>query len=302
MSGTHSHGTVRGKNVLITIFLNIVITVAQVIGGLISGSMALLSDAAHNFSDVLSLVISYWAIRLSKREQTLRQTYGYKRAGIFAAFINTAILLIIASILIWEAISRLIDPEPVTGQIVILLAALGILLNGLSLLIIKKDAEGNINIRSAFIHLFADMLTSVAVLIGGFVIMYLGWLWIDGILTIMIAVWLVYSSWGIFYKSIRIFMQFTPAHIDIEEIARQITAIRGIRNIHHVHVWQLDENQVLLEAHIDMEEDCSISSFEAVLDKVGDILHGFGIHHYNIQPEMHRDDTKELIHPGPRRK
>lgn len=302
MSGTHSHGTVRGKNVLITIFLNIVITVAQVIGGLISGSMALLSDAAHNFSDVLSLVISYWAIRLSKREQTLRQTYGYKRAGIFAAFINTAILLIIASILIWEAISRLIDPEPVTGQIVILLAALGILLNGLSLLIIKKDAEGNINIRSAFIHLFADMLTSVAVLIGGFVIMYLGWLWIDGILTIMIAVWLVYSSWGIFYKSIRIFMQFTPAHIDIEEIARQITAISGIRNIHHVHVWQLDENQVLLEAHIDMEEDCSISSFEAVLDKVGDILHGFGIHHYNIQPEMHRDDTKELIHPGPRRK
>ncbi len=180
----HSHGNVSGRNVLITILLNVIITVAQVIGGIISGSMALLSDAAHNFSDVLSLIISYWAIKLSGREQTLRQTYGFKRAGIFAAFINTAILLVIAAFLISEAISRLIHPEPVTGQLVILLAALGILMNGLSLIFIKKDAEGNMNIRSAFLHLFADMLTSVAVLAGGLVIKFLGWLWIDGALTI----------------------------------------------------------------------------------------------------------------------
>ncbi|HLN55997.1 MAG TPA: cation diffusion facilitator family transporter [Bacteroidales bacterium] len=292
----HSHSNVSGKNVLITILLNVVITVAQFIGGFISGSMALMSDAAHNFSDVLSLVISYWAIRISGREQTLMQTYGYKRAGIFAAFINTAILLVIASILIWEAVSRLVNPEPVTGSIVIMLAALGILLNGLSLLFIKKDSEGNMNIRAAFLHLFADMLTSVAVLAGGLLIWYFGWLWIDGVLTIIIAVWLIYSSWGIFYKAIRIFMQFTPAHINIEEIAREITSINGVRNIHHVHVWQLDEHEVLLEAHLDMEEDCSVSCFEAILQKVEAVLAGFDIHHFNIQPEMHRDDHKELIH------
>ncbi|MGE5421325.1 MAG: cation diffusion facilitator family transporter [Chloroflexota bacterium] len=292
----HSHGDVSGKNVLITILLNIAITVAQFIGGFISGSMALMSDAAHNFSDVLSLVISYWAIRISGREQTLRQTYGYKRAGIFAAFINTSILLVIASILIWEAITRLIHPEPVTGPIVIILAALGILLNGLSLFFIKKDSEGNMNIRSAFIHLFADMLTSVAVLAGGLIITYLGWFWIDGVLSIIIALWLIYSTWGIFYKAVRIFMQFTPTHIDIEEIAREITSIRGIRNIHHVHVWQLDEHEVLLEAHLDMEEDCSVSCFESILQQVEEVLARFDIHHFNIQPEMHRDDHKELIH------
>lgn len=296
--GHSEHNHVSGKNVLITIFLNVFITVAQVIGGVISGSMALLSDAAHNFSDVLSLIISYGAIRLSGKEQTLRQTYGYKRAGIFAAFINTAILLVIAAILIWEAIERLITPEPVTGIIVIILAALGVALNGASLLFIRKDAEGDMNIKSAFIHLFADMLTSVAVLAGGFVIKYLGWMWIDGIITILIAVYLVYSSWGIFYKAIRIFMQFTPSHIDIEDIAAKITSIKGIRNIHHVHVWQLDQNAVLLEAHVDLEEDFPVSRFELILDHVEEVLKGFGIHHFNIQPELHRADTKELIHPG----
>lgn len=298
--GHAEHNHISGKNVLITIFLNVFITMAQAIGGVISGSMALLSDAAHNFSDVLSLVISYGAIRLSGKEQTLRQTYGYKRAGIFAAFINTAVLLVIAAILIWEAIGRLVNPEPVTGLIVIILAALGILLNGASLLFIRKDAERNMNIRSAFIHLFADMLTSVAVLAGGFAIKYLGWIWIDGVITIIIAIYLVFSSWGIFYKSVRIFMQFTPSHIDIEEIAVLITSIEGIRNIHHVHVWQLDEKSILLEAHVDLEEDFPVSRFEAILDRVEEILSGFGIRHFNIQPEVHRADTKELIHPGRR--
>lgn len=297
---SHGHHTqaVSGRNILVTIVLNIVITVAQVIGGIISGSMALLSDAAHNFSDVLSLIISYWAIRLSGREQTLMQTYGYKRAGIFAAFINTAILLVIAGLLIWEAIGRLINPEPVAGEIVIILAAAGILLNGLSLLIIRRDAAGNMNIRSAFLHLFIDMLTSVAVLAGGFAIRYLGWLWVDGTLTIVIAAYLIYSSWGIFYSSVRIFMQFTPKHIDIEEIARKISAIEGVKNIHHVHVWQLDENELMLEAHIDLTGDLLISQFEAILEKAESVLRGFGIHHFNIQPELHRDDLKHLINKG----
>jgi cobalt-zinc-cadmium efflux system protein len=291
---------VSGRNVLITILLNVFITVAQVIGGVISGSMALLSDAAHNFSDVLSLVISYWAIRISRREQTLRQTYGYKRAGILAAFINTAILLVIAGVLVWEAATRLFNPKPVQGDVVIILAAAGILLNGISLLFIRKDARGNMNIRAAFLHLFADMLTSVAVLAGGLMIKYLGWIRIDSILTIFIAVYLVYSSWGIFYSSVRIFMQFTPSHIDIEEIAKSITGIEGIKNIHHVHVWQLDENEMMLEAHIDLERDYTISQFEEILEKVEKVLESFRINHFNIQPELHRDDLKQLINTGKR--
>lgn len=171
--GLHKHGTANGKNLFITILLNIVITIAQVIGGLISGSMALLSDAAHNFSDVLSLIVSFVAEKLSGRERTIKQTYGYKRAGIFAAFFNAATLLIIATILVWEAIYRLFHPHPIAGLVVIYLAALSILLNGLSVVLIKREAEGSINMRSAYLHLFTDMMTSIAVLVGGFAMKYL---------------------------------------------------------------------------------------------------------------------------------
>ena len=295
---SHKQGTVNSGNLLITILINIGITIAQAIGGLLSGSMALLSDAAHNFSDVLSLFISYGAAKLSGREHTLMQTYGYKRAGIFAAFINTAALLVIGTILIWEAISRLINPQPIAGLAVIYLAALGILFNGLSVLLMKRGAEGNMNMRSAYLHLFMDMMTSVAVLLGGFAIKYLEWFWIDGALSIGIAIYLIFSSWGIFYESIRIFMQFTPSHIDIEEIAQKITAVQGIKNIHHVHVWQLDDQQLMMEAHLDLDEDYAISRFEQILEKVEEILRHYNIRHFNIQPELYRSDQKELIITG----
>jgi cobalt-zinc-cadmium efflux system protein len=294
----HKHGTVNGKNLIITILLNIGITIAQVIGGLISGSMALLSDAAHNFSDVLSLIVSFGAEKLSGRERTLKQTYGYKRAGIFAAFINAATLLIIATILVWESIYRILHPQPISGMPVIYLAALSIVLNGLSVLLIKKDAEGSMNMRSAYLHLFTDMMTSIAVLVGGFAIKFLGWFWIDGVLSISIAIYLVFSSWGIFYEAIRIFMQFTPSHINIEEIAQKMTLLKGVKNMHHVHVWQLDDHEMMLEAHIDLDEDYSISSFEVILEQVDKLLETYGIHHFNIQPELFRRDQKELINTG----
>jgi cobalt-zinc-cadmium efflux system protein len=295
---SHNHSALSGKNLFITILLNLVITIAQVTGGLISGSMALLSDAAHNFSDVLALFISYGAERLTGREQTLRQTYGYKRAGIFAAFINTASLLIIATVLIWEAVARLIHPQPITGSIVIYVAALSIILNGFSALLIKKDTTGSMNMRSAYLHLFTDTMSSIAVLGGGFALKYLGWFWIDGVLSIVIAIYLVYSSWGIFYKSICIFMQFTPSHISIEEIAEKIARVRGVKNMHHVHVWQLDDSELMFEAHIDLEEDFTISHFEQILDNVEKVLGQYGIHHFNIQPELFRSDQKELINKG----
>jgi cobalt-zinc-cadmium efflux system protein len=287
-----------GKNIFITIVLNVGITVAQLIGGLLSGSMALLSDAAHNFSDVLSLIVSSAAEKLSGRERTLRQTYGYKRAGIFAAFINAASLLIIATLLIWESINRILHPQPVAGLVVIYLAAVGILLNGLSVLLLKKDAEGSMNMRSAYLHLFTDMLTSIAVLAGGFAIKFLDWFWIDSVLSTGIAIYLVYSSWGIFYEAIRIFMQFTPSHIDIEEIAQKVTLLKGVKNMHHVHVWQLDDREMMLEAHLDLDEDYSISRFEDILEKLDKILEQYDIHHFNIQPEFHRSDQKELINTG----
>lgn len=291
----HSHSDVNGKNLVIPVILNTVITVAQIIGGFLSGSMALLSDAAHNFSDVLTLIFSYIAIKLSGRGRTLKQTFGYKRAGIFAAFINAAFLMIIATILIQGSVARLMAPTPIDGIIVIYLAALGILFNGASALLVKKGAKDDINVRSAYLHLFTDMLTSVAVFIGGIAITFLNVYWVDGILTIAISIYLIYSSWGIFYAALRIFMQFTPQHISIEDIAVEITKIQGVKNIHHVHVWKLDDHEMMFEAHLDLDGDYKISCFELILGEVGATLNRYDIHHFNIQPEWVRDDEKALI-------
>ena len=296
MSNDHyHHHPANSKSLIFSIILNVAITVAQIIGGLVSGSMALLSDAAHNFSDVLALLFSYIADKLSGRKRTLRQTFGYKRAGIFAAFTNSATLMIVASILVDQAIDRLMHPKPIEGNIVIYLAAVGIIFNGISALLVKKGAETDTNMRSAYLHLFTDMLTSIGVFIGGFAIKYLDWYWIDGVITIAISIYLIFSSWGIFYSSLRIFMQFTPLHINIEDIAAKIASLEGVKNIHHVHVWKLDDHEMMFEAHMDLEQDFTISRFELILEKVDDVLDEFNIHHFNIQPEWERADEKSLI-------
>ena len=292
MAHHHEHNT---KNIGITILLNTIITVAQIIGGIISGSMALLSDAMHNFSDVLALIISYIAKKLYVKENTLNHTFGYKRAEILAAFINSATLIIIAVILIVKSIERFANPHDIQGNIVIYLAALSILLNGLSVLLIKKESKESMNIRSAYLHLFTDMLTSIAVLAGGFFIKYLGWDWIDGVLSLSIAAYLIYSSWEIFTASLKIMMQFTPEDIDIEKIVSKINKIEGVKNIHHIHVWKLDEHQIIFEAHIDVDIDIHISQFEKILLLINNILTKEKIYHSNIQPEYNIVDNKEII-------
>ena len=167
-SNTHSHPDLKGRKLLLSIFLNVGITVAQVIGGLISGSLSLLSDALHNFSDVLSLVVSYIADRFSKKDASVTKTFGYKRAEIIAAFVNSATLIVVAIYLIYEAILRFMDPHTIESGLVIGLAILGIVFNGFSVLLLFKESKSNMNMRSAYLHLFTDMAASVAVLIGGF--------------------------------------------------------------------------------------------------------------------------------------
>jgi cobalt-zinc-cadmium efflux system protein len=289
----HDHGN---KNLGITIILNLIITLAQVIGGFISGSMALLSDATHNFSDVLALVISYVARKLSFRKSTESKTFGYRRAEIMASFLNSGTLLLVSAILTYGAVERLFTPVNVEGGLVIWLAGLSILLNGLSVLLIKKQAKESMNIRSAYLHLFTDMLTSIAVLAGGFAIKYLGWQWLDPVISLGIAVYLIYSSWSIFAESLKIIMQFTPSGIDIRKINDEVCKIDGIKNMHHVHLWQLNEHEIMMEAHIDFEKDIRISEFEQKLPEIENALKKFDIHHFNIMPEYQREDNKEIVH------
>ncbi len=292
----HNHPEVSGRNIGMAVILNVTITIAEAIGGIISGSMALMSDAAHNLSDVLSLVISYFANRLSKREATEKETFGFRRSEILAAFINSATLFIIAVVIIVEAVQRLIHPVIISATWVISLAVASILVNGISALFVRRDSRDNMNIRSVYLHLFGDMLTSVAVLLGGLAIKYLQWERADAVFSLLIAIYLVYMTWGIIRASLRIIMQFTPRDVDIKKIVHEIEEIGGVKNAHHVHVWQIDEHDLMFEAHIDISEDIKVTGFECILENIKEILHQNGITHSTIQPEFSVDDSKKIIH------
>ena len=292
----HHHGELRGRNLLISILLNILITAAQVIGGVVSGSLALLSDALHNFSDVISLVVSYVANRLAKKEASLQKTFGYKRAEILAAFINASTLIIVAVLLIIEAIKRFQNPEAIESNLVIWLSLIAIIANGISVLILKKDAEANMNMKSAYLHLFTDMLASIAVLIGGLLMKYYQLFWVDSVLTLAIAIYLIWVGFDLLKSSTKVLMLFTPDSIPIKDIVIEIQKIDAIKNVHHIHVWQLNEDEVHFEAHIDFQDDITLTQFDVILNQVEALLyHKFQINHVNIQPEFGKSDDKDII-------
>lgn len=297
MSHKHSHTQHQSqKNLLFSIVLNIGITASQIVGGLISGSLALLSDALHNFTDVVSLIISYIASRYSRKSATLHKTFGYKRAEIIAAFINSASLIVIAVILIKEAVERFFNPQTIDSTLVIWLSALAIIGNGLSVLLLLKDRKTNMNMASAYLHLLTDMLASVAVLIGGILMKYYGIFWLDSLLTAAIAIYLIFVGFQLFKNSFKVLMLFTPSDINIDHIVHRIAELPNIKNMHHVHIWQLNEDEIHLEAEIDFEEDISLSQFDTILLEVEDILLSeYGINHINIQPEFNKSDNKNVI-------
>ncbi len=287
------------KRLLITIFLNIIITVSQVIGGIVSGSMALLSDAMHNFSDVISLIISYIANRLAtQKEQTTDKTFGYKRAEIVAALINASILIVLSFIMIYEAFIRFHQPKTIESDWVIYLSILSIVLNILSVLILKSDAQNNLNIKSTYVNLFSDVFTSLIVLAGGLLIKYHKWYFIDPLLSLIIAGYLLYVSWDILKESVQIIMQFAPKNIDIAEVEKVITSLPTVKNMHHVHLWQLNDNDIRLEAHVEFNKDIRLSEFDKICERIEKLLEEkFHINHTYIQPEWHRDDPKIYIIP-----
>lgn len=291
----HKH-EVKGKNLVFSIVLNVVITAAQIVGGLLSGSLALLSDALHNFSDVLSLVFTYVAHRLSRKKASLQQTFGYKRAEILAAFINSATLIIIAVFLIFEAAERFFNPQPISTGLVIWLSILGIVANGISVLLLRADAGKNLNMKSAYLHLLTDMLASVAVLIGGLLMMYFKWFWVDSVLTLAIAIYLIIVGAALLRDSTQMLMLFTPNHIDIKEIVREVHKIPGVNKLHHIHVWHLNDDELHLEAHLDCKNNITMTEFNELLHKVEQVLFTkFNINHINIQPEYSKKDPKDYI-------
>ncbi len=296
MSEHHHHHDVSGKNLFITILLNVIITVSQIVGGILSGSLALLSDAMHNFSDVLALVIAYVANRLAAKPNSESKTFGYKRAEILAALFNASVLIGIAIFLIIESFHKFYHPEAINSIWVIGLGTLSIILNAASVLLVKDDADDNMNIKAAYLHLLTDVMTSVAVVGGGVLMYYFGLFWIDPLISALIAIYLIWASFGLVKESSAILMQFTPEEIDLEEVIASIEAEEKIANVHHIHIWKLSDHRIHLEAHLDFKEDISLSESNAITIKLEKKLHdSFEIEHTTFQCEFERDDSKDII-------
>ena len=293
---SHTHKDTKDRNLFVSVLLNILITAAQVVGGVLSGSLSLLSDALHNFSDVISLLVSYIASKLAKQKASIHRTFGYKRAEILAAFINASTLIIVAILLIIEAIKRFQHPQEIESGLVIWLSFIAIVANGFSVLLLKKDSENNINIKSAYLHMLTDMMASVAVLIGGLLIKFYQVYWVDSVLTLLIALYLIIVGFKLLKTSTKILMLFTPEHIDIKNVVRLVNKLPKVNRLHHVHIWGLNDDEFHLEAHLDFSEDISLTEFDNILHQIEKLLHDeYQINHVTIQPEFNKQDPKEII-------
>lgn len=290
MEHQHEH---TGRNLALTVFLNGIITVGQFVGGVISGSLALISDALHNLSDVISVVLAWLAHRIGMRPQTQQSTFGYKRAEILAAFINAITLIAVSVYLVVEAGKRFLHPREVDFHWMLGLGILGIVANGLSVLILHSNKEENLNIRAAYLHLIGDALTSVAVVVGAVCIWLFQVYWIDPLVTVLISVYIFVHTFEILKESVGILMQFSPPEINQKDVVLVLQEVNEIGSVHHIHLWQLSDHQIHFEAHVVLKNDLRVAETNTVSLKAKELLKNrFGITHTTFQYEFNSCDDQ----------
>lgn len=292
----HQEHQLNTKNLRISVWLNITIAVAEVVGGLLANSLSLLSDALHNLGDGLALLFAYVANRIGKKDATLQKTFGYKRMEILSAFINSMVLVAISVYLFVEAFKRFFNPQEVDGTVMLIVAVIGLLANVISVLILHKDSAHNLNIKAAYLHLIGDTLSSVAVIGGGLLIYFYDLHWIDPLITIIIGVYILKEAVSIVKETMDILMQGTPKSLSLTKVKKAIEAMPGIKNIHHVHTWALNEQQFHFEAHVDLKEDIKVSESTKMQEEIENMLNErFGIDHVTLQFEHDSCSEKDFV-------
>jgi len=287
MSGHHHHHdeSISGTRLLVTMLLNFGITAIEIIGGLLSGSLSLISDALHNFSDGIAIIISYIALRLSQKPRNSQYTFGLKRAQILAAVLNSAVLLAVCVYLLREAFDKLLHPHQVDGELMLIVASFGLVANLIGTWLLHRGAKNNLNIRSAYLHLLSDAVSSVAVIIGAIAIKLFGLTWIDPLLSILIALYVGWESWKIIQTAIDVLMLKVPGSINLEELESKLAEVPGVCDAHHIHLWKVDDRDIHFEAHIAVY-DALLSATAPLASQIEQILHDdFGINHVTLQFE-----------------
>lgn len=291
MGQGHHHGDpseIGEKRLWWAVGANILLTVAQIIGGIISGSLSLIADALHNFSDAASLLIALVAIRIGRKPPDQFKTFGYKRAETIAALINLTTLIIVGLYLCYEAIMRFITPEPIAGWTIVIVAGIALVVDIYTALLTYSQSKHSMNIRAAFLHNLTDALASVGVIIAGTLILLYGWIWTDAAMTLLIAGYVIYHGFLEIPKVIHLLMEGTPEGINIKDVANSMENIKGVTNVHHVHIWQLDENRNALEAHVVLSD---IEKMENIKLSIKSHLHDeYHIEHSTLEFEDNKCD------------
>ena len=273
--------------------ITLVVLVAEVLGGILSNSLALLSDAGHVFTDLVALGLSWYGLKQTQRPASYRMTYGYHRVGIFVALVNAATLIAIALVILAEAFRRLAEPRPVEGGLMLVVAVAGLMINLLIMLILRRHLS-NLNVQSAFLHVAGDTLGSVAVIAGGTMILLTGWYWVDPLASIMIAVIIALGSLRIIRESVHVLLEATPGGLDVSAVVRSMYGIPGIKDVHDLHIWAITPEIRALSCHVAVE-DITVHQGAALLSGLNKTLEEqFSIGHTPIQLECEGSDPNEL--------
>lgn len=252
----------KERRLFLAVSVNIVLTVVQVAGGLISGSLSLISDALHNFSDAASLLLALFAIKIGQKKPDLSKTFGYQRAETIAALINFTTLIIIGLFLMYEAVVRFIFPELISGWMVVIIAIIALFIDVITAMLTYKQSKKSMNIKAAFLHNLTDALASVGVIVAGVFILLYNWLWVDAAVTFLISAYVLWQGLREIPKAIHLLMEGAPFEVDIAEIIHGVERLGGVKELHHVHVWQVNEQLNALEAHVVVENHLDNASLK----------------------------------------
>ena len=285
----HHHGPVKLTNVnsafIIGIVLNFLFVVIEVIAGFYIHSLSLLSDAGHNLADVAALALSLLAFRMMKVKANDNYTYGYRKTSIIVALFNAMVLLVSIGAIAYEAVHRFFNPEPMPGTTIAMVAGIGIVINALSAMLFFRNKDNDLNIKSAYLHLLSDAVVSVGLVIGGIIIYYTQWYWIDSLLSIVVAIVIMVSTWRLLKDSLRLSLDGVPTAIQIEDIKTEASAIDGLKSLHHIHVWAISTTENALTAHIVLPQNATIAQESKIKHELKHLLQHKNIHHITLETE-----------------
>jgi len=302
MGHDHSHSTdnVSDGVLLWTVIVNLGLSVFEFVAGAISGSVALMADALHNTNDAAALLIAYIARRISRKGADEQYTFGYRRAELIGAMIQLTALILVGIYLVYEAVRRIFEPEPLLGGWIMAAAGVALIVDVITAWLLWSMSKGSLNVKAAFLHNLTDAGASVAVLPGGAAIYWLDWTWVDPVLTLVIAGYILFMSFGLLRKTSRILMEGTPPGLSLDAVKETIENLDGVDNVHHLHVWELDEHHKALEAHVRIVENRQ--SHSILRKQIKDLLENkFSISHSTLELEdssdAHRCGDEGMIRP-----